>query len=160
MYFVYIVANISMSTWWMCGFHSGQFRSIGLVLCLVSWTHMCNYIVQSVFKWCERYISIIEMYSCKILPKFNTSQHRPVESVKSSGRYRLQTIFLAWKRGTVIITRSGISCVQIYLQSVPLREMVFTLCLELFLDPFFLRNLTVPATFWKKLPNMPTGGSN
>ncbi len=35
-----------------------------------------------------------------------------------------------------------------------LREMVFTLCLELILEWFFLRNPMVPADFWKKVLNM------
>jgi hypothetical protein len=35
------------------------------------------------------------------------------------------------------------------------REMVFTLCLQLILDQFFLRNLMVPTDFWKKVPKVP-----
>ena len=41
------------------------------------------------------------------------------------------------------------------LRTLLLREMLFTLCLQMFLNQFFPRNPRVPTTFWKKVPNMP-----
>ena len=44
------------------------------------------------------------------------------------------------------------------LRTLLLKEIVFTLCLQMFLNQFFPRNPRVPTTFWKKVPNMPIFG--